>query len=429
MAQKIVIVGGGAGGLELATKLGNKYKNNASVDILLLDKYPFHIWKPLYHEVATGSLDVDMDGVDFRAHGANNHFEFQLGELKALDRTAKTITLEPINSNTGEQLVPERAIEYDYLVVAIGSITNDFGTPGVKEHCLTLDTTGQAEKFHQKILNEFLKIKVAKENHPLKIAIVGAGATGVELAAELFKVTDLLKVYGFNNVNRHSIEVSIIEASDRILGALPERISDSATKILTQLGVELKTSTKVQEVLEKGLLIDTGETLKADITVWCAGVKGAPVLKNLGGLNTNRINQIEVNPYLQATEDESIFALGDCASCKQENGQFVPPRAQSAHQMATTVSQNIQNLISGKPLVKFEYKDKGSLVSFADYSSVGFLSSMTNKKVFVEGSIARYLYVSLYRLHQAALHGYFKMMLLAVVGRINRRLRPLLKLH
>ncbi|MCU4675447.1 NAD(P)/FAD-dependent oxidoreductase [Catenovulum sp. 2E275] len=429
MAKQIVIVGGGAGGLELATQLGNKYKNNASVDVLLLDKYPFHIWKPLYHEVATGSLDVDMDGVDFRAHAANNHFEFQLGELKGLDRESQTVQLEAIFSKTGEEIVPEREIHYDYLVLAIGSITNDFGTPGVKEHCLTLDTTSQAEKFHQKILNEFLKIKVSDGNDPLKIAIVGAGATGVELSAELYKVTDLLKVYGFKNVNRHSIQVTIIEASDRILGALPERISDSASKILTQLGVELKTKTMVKQVMADGVLINDDQKLDANITVWCAGVKGADVLKNIGGLNTNKINQIVVNPYMQSDEDEHIFALGDCASFKQKDGSFVPPRAQSAHQMAKTVSQNIQNLIAEKPLVEFVYKDKGSLVSFADYTSVGFLSSVTNKKVFVEGSIARHLYISLYRLHQAALHGYLKMLLLMLVGRINRRLRPLLKLH
>ena len=429
MSKKIVIVGGGAGGLELATKLGHKFRCSASVDVLLLDKSPYHIWKPLFHEVATGSLDVDMDGVDYRAHAANHDFEFQLGELYGLDRENKKLKLNAIFSEDGEEIVPAREVAYDYLVLAIGSITNDFGTPGVKEHCLTIDTTKQAENFHNKILNEFLKIKINSTDKPLNINIIGAGATGVELSAELFKVTDVIKTYGFNKISRHSINLNLIEASDRTLPALPERISDSAEKVLSDLGVNVYTNTQVKEVFADGVLTADGTRIDADINVWCAGVKVSDEIASLGGLQTNRINQFDLKPSLQTVSDDTIFAIGDCASIKQEDGSFVPPRAQSAHQMATTAADNLYALIKQKPLKPFVYKDKGSLISFADFTSIGFLSNMAHKKVFVEGWVARNLYVSLYRLHQVALHGYVKTGLITLVGRLNRRLRPQMKLH
>ena len=426
---RIVIVGGGAGGLELATKLGHAYRKSTSTSVLLLDKHPFHVWKPLFHEVASGSLDVDMDGIDFRSHAANHGFEFQLGSLTGLHRTNKIVTLDAICDEDGSVLIPEREIEYDILVLAIGSITNDFGIPGVREHCLTIDDTHEAERFHKGLLNQFLKIKAQKKDAPLTITIVGAGATGVELTAELYKVADYLRVYGFQNVDRSSLRVNLVEASERILSALPHRISEMAGGVLEELGVQILVQTQVQSVGATGVFVDDGAFLPSDITVWCAGVKCQDVLDQIGGLSTTRRHQVIVRPTLQAQDDPSIYALGDCAACEQEGGQFVPPRAQSAHQMATAVAANIRRHMKGKPQKPFRYRDHGSLVSFAEYSSVGVLSYMTKHRFFVEGSIAKYLYISLYRLHQIALHGYINTALTMIVGRINRKLRPRLKLH
>ncbi|MEQ3763174.1 MAG: NAD(P)/FAD-dependent oxidoreductase [Alcanivorax sp.] len=427
--MRIVIVGGGAGGLELATKLGRAYRKSTAVSVLLLDKHPFHVWKPLFHEVASGSLDVDMDGIDFRSHAANHGFEFQLGTLDTLDRTRKEITLDSILDDDGAVLIPERYIDYDILVIAIGSITNDFGIPGVRSHCLTIDDTHEAERFHKGLLNQFLKIKAEKKDSPLTVTIVGAGATGVELTAELYKVADYLRAYGFTNIDRSSLIVNLIEASGRILNALPPRIAVMAGRVLNELGVRILVNTKVQSVGATGVFVDDGAFLPSDITVWCAGVKCQEVLDHIGGLPTNRNHQIIVNSVLQAEDDESIFALGDCAAFEQGDGTLVPPRAQSAHQMAAVVATNIQRQLKGQALKPFRYRDHGSLVSFAEYTSVGVLSYMTKHRVFVEGGIAKYLYVSLYRLHQVALHGYFNTFLMMIVGRINRKLRPRLKLH
>jgi len=210
---RIVIVGGGAGGLELATRLGRKFRKQRAVSVLLIDKHPFHVWKPLFHEVASGSLDVDMDGVDYRAHAANHGFEFQLGALSGLDRENRQIRLEALMADDGDIVVPPRTIDYDILVLAIGSASNDFSVPGVHEHCFTLDSVTEANHFHQRLLNHFLKMKASGSEGPLNVVVVGGGATGVELAAELYKITDYLPVYGFSTIQRRSLAVHLIEAN------------------------------------------------------------------------------------------------------------------------------------------------------------------------------------------------------------------------
>ncbi|WP_276783023.1 NAD(P)/FAD-dependent oxidoreductase [Thalassolituus oleivorans] len=426
---RIVIVGGGAGGLELATRLGRKFRKQRAVSVLLIDKHPFHVWKPLFHEVASGSLDVDMDGVDYRAHAANHGFEFQLGALSGLDRENRQIRLEALMADDGDIVVPPRTIDYDILVLAIGSASNDFSVPGVHEHCFTLDSVTEANHFHQRLLNHFLKMKASGSEGPLNVVVVGGGATGVELAAELYKITDYLPVYGFSTIQRRSLAVHLIEASDRILNGLPSHISQKASLILSGLGANILTNASVESVDRDGVSLKGDKKIAADVVVWCAGVKCQEALKNIGGLTTNPINQIVVDKTLRSVDDTSIYALGDCASLTLDDGSRVPPRAQSAHQMASCVCQNIINQLAGSPCESFTYRDHGSLVSFAEYSTVGVLAGLMGKKVFVEGGIAKYLYISLYRLHQIALHGYLRTALLALVGRINRRLRPALKLH
>ncbi len=164
--------------------------------------------------------------------------------------------------------------------------------------------------------------------------------------------------------------------------------------------------------------------------VWAAGIKAPDFLKDFGGLETNRINQLVVKPTLQTTNDEDIFVIGDCASCVQEDGSFVPPRAQSAHQMASRCFSNIVAKITEREMKPYIYKDHGSLVSLSRFSTVGSLmGNLTRGSMMVEGRIARIVYISLYRLHQIALHGYLKTGLIMLVGRINRVLRPNLKLH
>ena len=427
---RIVIVGGGAGGLELATKLGRKLGRKQLATVTLVDRKSSHLWKPLLHEVATGSLDAGVDALSYRAHARNHGFDFQLGSMDGLDRNLKTITLSPVLDKSGEVLVATREVEYDILVLAFGSTSNDFNTPGVREHCIFLDSPEQAHRFRTKMNNQFLKLHANKEQKTVNIAIVGAGATGVELSAELHNAVKELRNYGFGDLDSSRLNVNLVEAGERILPALPPRISSAAHSELMKLGVNVMTQTMVTKADVSGLTTKDGAHIDADIMVWAAGIKGPDFVKELVGLESNRINQLVVKPTLQTTEDDDVYVIGDLACCVQMDGSFVPPRAQAAHQMASCCYRNIMAQLQEKPLKDYVYKDHGSLVSLSRFSTVGSLmGNLTKGSMMVEGRMARIVYVSLYRMHQIALHGAFKTGLMMLVGRINRVLRPNLKLH
>ncbi len=433
--QKIVIVGGGAGGLELATALGRKLGRRDKAEVVLVDAKPYHLWKPLLHEVATGSLDDGVDSLSYLAHARGNGFRFLLGTLNGLDRESKKIHLATVNDEQGEEVIPARTVSYDILVVAVGSVTNDFGTPGIKEHCIFLDSPAQAQRFHQRMLNLFLRYSVkAKEGEvqdKVNIAIVGGGATGVELSAELHHAVQELNNYGLKNLTSDALNISLLEAGPRILPALPERIAKTVTDKLTKLGVNVMTSTMVTSAQTDGLSTKQGDVINADLMVWAAGIKAPQFLSAFDGLETNRINQLVVKETLQTTEDDAIFAIGDCCASPLPEGGFVAPRAQAANQMAICCCKNIIALIKGKKLVHFTFVDKGSLVSLSKFSAVGslFARKEGTKSVMIEGKLARLMYISLYRLHQIALHGYIKTGLMMLSSRLNGVIRPRLKLH
>lgn len=425
--ETIIIVGGGAGGLELATYLGRKLGRKQKAKVILIDRNATHLWKPLLHEVATGTLDEGVDALSYRAHAKNHGFEFQQGTLVAVDRENKSVSLAPIYNAQNQLLVKERNISYDKLVIAIGSKSNDFGTKGVAEHCIFLDGSEQAKDFQKRMMELFLQFSHS-EDKDVKIAIVGGGATGIELSAELYHIVRNLNSYGFGKLNRASLKVTLIEAGPRLIPALPERISIAAFQELKKAGVEVRLGTMITEAREDGLMTRLGEKIEADIMVWAAGVK-APDITREFGFETNRLNQIQVKDTLQATVDDAVFVIGDCAALMQD-GKPIPPRAQAAHQMATLCGKNIVALLEGKELKPFRFNDKGSLLSFSKFGTVGnLMGNLVSGDMFIEGKIARFAYLSLYRMHQVALHGCFKTGLIVLVGQINRFLRPTMKLH
>jgi len=427
---KIIVVGGGAGGLELATKLGRTLGRKKRAQITLVDRKASHLWKPLLHEVATGSLDEGVDALSYRAHAKNHYFDFQMGSLNDIDRERKVIALSEFKDDHGELLMPSRELEYDILVMALGSTSNDFNTPGVRDNCIFLDSPEQAHRFRTEMNNQFLKLHAKNGQGTVDIAIVGAGATGVELSAELHNAVKELRTYGFGDLDSSKLNVNLIEAGERILPALPPRISSAAHSELTKLGVNVRTNTMVTQADADGLTTKDGDKIPAQIMVWAAGIKAPDFMKDIGGLETNRINQLVVKNTLQTTLDDNIFAIGDLAQCTQADGSFVPPRAQAAHQMASCAFSNIIAKLNGRDLKDYIYKDKGSLVSLSRFSTVGSLmGNLTKGSMMVEGRIARIVYISLYRMHQMALHGLIKTSLMMLVGRINRVLRPNLKLH
>ena len=436
--HRIVIVGGGAGGLELATKLGDDSSSNKT-SVTLVDKNRTHIWKPKLHEVAAGSMDLADQELDYIAQAHWHHFKFRLGELISIDRERKQIQIAPVIDEAGELVTPIQTIPYDTLIISIGSLTNDFGTQGVAQFAQRLESLADAKRFHLRLVNACLRAQAQIEPlapHQLKVAIIGAGATGVELAAELHRTTRAIISFGMDRVDpEKDLKVILIEAAPKILPALSDRISNAAQKLLVDLGVEVITNAKVQKVLPDKVLLSDGIEIPAELIVWAAGVKAPDFLKGIGGLETNHVNQLMVLPSLQTTLDPNIFAIGDCAACpwpEANNGKggIVPPRAQAAHQQASHLYKQIKRIINHEPLRPYEYRDFGSLVSLGEYSSVGsMMGGLIGGSLMVEGLFAKFMYISLYKLHQLALHGWIKVALDTLSRLIHRRTHSIVKLH
>ncbi len=441
--HKIVIVGGGAGGLELATKLGNRYgsakPSSQKISITLVDKNRTHIWKPKLHEVAAGIMDLADQELDYIAQAHWHHFAFRIGELIDIDREKKEIRISAFLDDSGELVTPERLIPYDTLIIAIGSLTNDFGTPGVEKYAQRLESLADAKHFHLRMINACLRAQSQVSPlalNQLKVAIIGAGATGVELAAELHRTTRQVISYGMDRVDPDKdMKVILIEAASRILPALPERVSSAAQILLLELGVQVITNAKVEEVFSDKLRLSDGLEIPAELIVWAAGVKAPDFLYEISGLESNRANQLVVLPTLQTTRDPHIFAMGDCAACpwpEANNGKggIVPPRAQAAHQQASHLFSQIQNIIQETPLKTYRYRDFGSLVSLGKFSSVGsMMGGLIGGSLMIDGLFAKLMYMSLYKLHQLALHGWIKVILDTISRLIHRRTDSIVKLH
>lgn len=427
MNHKIVIVGGGAGGLELATKLGQRFGRSKTASITLVDANLTHIWKPLLHEVAAGSLSAATEELNYHAQAKWNHFTFALGRMDGLDRAKKSISLQAVTDDAGLELLPARMLNYDTLIIAVGSTSNDFGIEGASEHTVFLDTRKQADLFHHQLLSAYLRSSAhPDQTNTISVAIVGAGATGVELAAELRHAAQELSSYGMGQIAPENLKITLIEAGPRILPALPERISTRVSQTLQKLGVDVMVDSAVSSIDETGLTTRDGLRIESALKVWAAGIRAPLFLKDLAGLETNNINQLVVGATLQTTRDESIFAFGDCAACfDTSTGRNVPPRAQAAHQQASMLVDSIAAIIKGKSLPQYKYKDYGSLVSLSKFSAVGNL--MGGMKL--EGHLARYFYMSLYQMHQVALYGVVRTTLSVIGSFLGNRIKPALKLH
>ena len=437
--HKIVIVGGGAGGLELATRLGRTYGRRKRALITLVDKNRTHIWKPKLHEIASGSMDLGDHEVDYMAQAHWHHFTFRIGELKGLDRRNKCIELAPYLDEDGQAVTPVQKIDYDTLVICIGSLSNDFGTRGVKEHALRLETQQDAKSFHSKMVNACIRAHNQAgviHQRQLHVAIIGAGATGVELAAELHRTTREVVAFGLDRIDvDKDIKVSLIEAADRILPALRPRLSQATEHLITRLGVQVLTNAKVMEVMPTGIRLADGREIDSELVVWAAGVKAPDFLKDLGGLETNHLNQLVVHDTLQTTRDTDIFALGDCAACPCSDADggragIVPPRAQAAHQQATHMLAQIKRRLAQQPLKPYRYRDFGSLVSLGKFNTVGnMMGGLIGKNLMIEGYFAKLMYLSLYKLHELAIHGVRKTTLYTLARMITKQTNPTVKLH
>ncbi len=434
LVHQIVIVGGGAGGLELATRLGDKFGSTERAHVVLVDREATHLWKPLLHEVAAGSMDANTNQLEYVAQARWHHFEFQQGELMGLDRRNKHIVVAPVFDEEGIEILPQRELEYDTLVLAIGSVTNFFGVPGAAEHALAIDTLNQAERFRHRLIAACMRAQNAPDlpgRSRVQIVIVGGGATGVELAAELRNTAQVLGAYGLHRLEPgRDIGITLVEAGPRILGPLPEEIAQATAGHLRALNIEILTGERISRIWPHVVVTASGKTLPADLTVWAGGIQVPRVLANLG-LPVNKAGQVLVTQSLQTEIDPDIFALGDCASCPwPEKGAAVPPRAQAAHQEAKFMYQAVQCRLTGSALPPFRYHDHGSMISLSRFNTVGnLMGKLIGRSLRLEGRLARQLYVSLYRMHLIALHGTLRMMLETVAQWLLRKTAPRVKLH
>ena len=425
--HRIVIVGGGAGGLELATDLGRKLRRSRA-QVTLVDCSLTHIWKPLLHEVAAGVLDAGREALSFAAQAKWNHFRFVAGRMDGLDRQRQVIKLAAWQGRISKVETPAAEVAYDTLIVAIGSVGNDFGIPGVADNCIFLDSAAQAADLRENLLERHISRAARQIGTPLRVVIVGGGATGVELSAELVDANRRLSYYhrsrqeGFEN-----LQVTLLEAGPRLLPALPDRIGQGAQQDLEEMGVKVRTGTIVKQASPTGLLATGGDAIAADVMVWAAGIRAPAFLYQIDGLESNRNGQLVVQSTLQSTRDSAVFAIGDCAACPVEPGSpiNVAALAQAAHQQAALMVKNMQRRLDGRPLIDFRFADKGTLVSIASHNTFGRLFG--NR--VIEGQLARLFYISLYRVHQAKLYGYWRTAWLILGSFVSRSSRPKIKLH
>ena len=362
--HRIVVVGGGAGGLELATRLGDKLGRKGKAHVTLIERARTHIWKPLLHEIAAGSMDVDRHELEYMAQGHWHGFKFRYGEMIGLDRKARLVHLAATADEDGREITPDRWVPYDTLVIAIGSVSNDFGTPGVEEHAIRLDTPEEAERFNRRLINACVRANAqAAPVRPgqLHVTIIGAGATGTELSAELHHTTRNVIAFGLDKIEpERDIRITLIDAAPRILPALPERLSTATADVLRKLGIEIRTGARVTDVSRDGVSLASGETIPSELVVWAAGVKGPDVLSRLDGLETSRMGTLVVGDTLQTTLDPDIFCIGDAAHLVPAgHDKPIPPRAQAAHQQSSHLIAEIPRRMRGEPLRPFRYRDFG----------------------------------------------------------------------
>src|SRR4029079_14487265 len=251
--HRIVVVGGGAGGLELATRMGDTLGKRNRAHVTLVEKTRTHFWKPHLHEIAAGSMNLGVYETNYLAQSHWHFFRYRVGQMIGLDREQRFVTVAPFIDEDGDQVTPQRQFSYDTLVMAVGSQTNDFGTPGAKEHAIALDAPEDAARFHRRLVIAYIRAHAQPgplRPEQLKVAIIGAGATGVELAAELHNTTRTLVSYGLDRIDpEKDMRLIVIEAADRVLPALPMRLSVTAGKLLANLGISVRTSARVPDVL------------------------------------------------------------------------------------------------------------------------------------------------------------------------------------
>ena len=347
---RVVILGAGFGGLGAAKALA------AKADVTVVDRHNFQTFLPLLYQVSTAGLAADHVVHPVRGALRDTGVKFRMGSPISVDHKNKTVKLD--SSET---------LEFDHLIVALGSSTADFGVPGVSEHGLGMKSVHEALMIRAEVMRRFEDLCRFEDNTRLSIAVVGGGPTGVEMAGALAE----LKRGPLKNDLAHAadhMDIYLIEAGPRILPMFSEKLSARAESDLHKLGVFVKTNTSVREIKSRQIIVKTGEPIPAEVTIWAAGVKGEPTagLLNLpiAGTRIDTDENLEVNHY------PNIWAIGDINGSKGKDGRFYPMVAPVALQQGKWVAQQILRKHEGKALKPFKYRDKGSMATIGRHKAV-----------------------------------------------------------
>lgn len=429
--HKIVIIGGGAGGLELATQLGDRFGKNAKAEICLIDPHLTHIWKPLLPEIAAGTLNTQQEETHYFSHAAKHGYQFILGTFIDLDRQHKCITVRTEHwdqhlSTSSEHPPTTQQLDYDTLILALGSTSHDFHTQGVQQYCHFLDDLHQAKKLQHDIQQLFIDAQYLPPNEAYHIVVIGAGTTGVELVNELIHAKNTLFISSGYHINLDKVQLHIVEAKNRILPAQSEPTSCYIHNKLSTSNIHIHTQRYVSHVDAQSIYFQDGTTLSANIKIWAAGIQASAAISHLVEFEKDSINRLHVLPTLQTTIDLDIFALGDCAYYQPTPQQpALQPRAQVASQQAHFLVRALKARLNQTALPHFHYTQSSSLFSLKRYPNINYLLMKMN----VQDFLAKSQYFSLYRTHQANIHGYTYARLLTAKDLMTKKTASKLKLH
>ena len=368
---KVVILGAGFGGLTAARAL------DRIADVTLVDRHNFQTFLPLLYQVSTAGLAADHVAYPIRGALRKTKVKFRMGSPISVDHKNKSVKLDS-----------SEVLNFDYLIVALGSATNDFGITGVADNTLGMKTVNEALAIRSEIMRRFEDLCRFEDETKFSIAVIGGGPTGVEMAGA---IAELKRgpLTSDNAAAARNIDVYLVEAGSRVLPALSPKLSERTKKDLEKLGVKVLTNAAVKEVKPRQIIFADGKTIPSEVTVWAAGVQGEPAMKKLS--IPSESGRIVVEPTLQVTNYPDIFAIGDIAGAKGKDGRFLPMVAPVAMQQARFVVKQIERLSKNQALEKFSYVDKGSMATIGRHKAV-----VEVKGIRIGGALAWYMWLWLH---------------------------------
>ena len=352
----VVIVGGGFGGLNAAKALGR-----ADVDVFLIDRENFHLFQPLLYQVATAGLAPGDIASPIRSVVAKRkNIRVMLGAVEKIDREKQTIYFD------------RQKVSYDYLILAAGVETNYFGNTAWETIAPGLKTLSDALECRRRILSAFEKAEWSEDESEIEslltFVVVGAGATGVEMAGAIGEIAHEVMVRDFRKIDPAHARIVLLDAAPRVLMGYDEVLSERAKQDLEKMGVEVRLNAMVDEITADGVRIGD-DFIASQTVIWAAGVKASPLAQSLD-TELDRMGRVVVDRDLTVPGDERVFVIGDLAHAKRDDGSSLPGLAPVAIQQGKHVAKNIQRAVKGEAYQDFDYTDRGQMATIGKAKAI-----------------------------------------------------------